>query len=148
MTKEQKMRGIEDAILAGQEALVALEEAEHHLGKAKTLGIMHLLGGDAIMSWLKHGQMDKAHYYIDKAQQELAFFQRELADVNMYTSLMNDDVAKFVDIFFDNLFVDLYMQSKITDVKKKLGVTKQQVNGILERLVVMQQNPALNGVLD
>ena len=64
-------------------------------------------------------------------------FNDELDDVKVYGSINNVDIdgfVRFIDVFMDNFFVDLYAISKISDSKRQVENLKLEVNQILKQL--------------
>ena len=84
---KDKNTEIREAIDAGNRALSALEEAARHLQAARGLGLWDMLGGGFLSSLLKHSKMDDAQRAMNRAEQELRAFGRELADVQMYVDI-------------------------------------------------------------
>ena len=78
---KDKNTEIREAIDAGNRALSALEEAARHLQAARGLGLWDMLGGGFLSSLLKHSKMDDAQRAMNRAEQELRAFGRELADL-------------------------------------------------------------------
>ena len=67
--------------------------------------------------------MDDAQRAMDRAEQELRAFGRELADVQMYADiqLRFDSFTRFFDTFCDNFFVDWMVQSQILQAQDRVG---------------------------
>ena len=141
MTKEQRNQEIEKAIKVGNDALLALEKVDRYLGSARNWGILDMFGGDMIVSFIKRSKMNKAQRYIEEARMHLSLFQTELSNMQFETQQLPGfgAFAGFLDVFVDDFLVDLYVQSKIADARRKLAVTKEQVNQLLERLCDMKK---------
>ena len=85
---------------------------------------------------LKHSKMEEAQRELENAQRELARFKRELADVQM-TGQINirfDGLVQFIDVFCDNVLVDIMVQSRIKNMMNHLRETRQQVEETVRRL--------------
>lgn len=134
-----KDKEIREAIQGGERALLALNEAERYLSSASGWGIWDMLGGGFISGMMKHAKMDDAQRSMEKVQYELQNFSRELRDVQMNGAFQInfDGFTKFIDIFCDNLLVDMLVQSKISDAKKNVAVTKQRVEDVIRQLEQM-----------
>lgn len=127
---------IEEAIVAGRRAAEALSRAESALYSAKSFGLWDMLGGGFISGMLKHSRMNQAQAEMECAQRELARFKKELADVQL-TGTINiqfDGMTKFFDLFCDNIFVDMMVQSRIKDMIANLQQTRYQVENAVHRL--------------
>ena len=120
---------IDEAITAGRRAIHALNRAESALSGARSFGIWDMFGGGFFSSMLKHSKMEEAQRELENAQRELARFKRELADVQM-TGQINirfDGLVQFIDVFCDNVLVDIMVQSRIKNMMNHLRETRQQV---------------------
>lgn len=127
---------IDEAIQAGRSAIYALDRAESALSGARSFGLWDMFGGGFISGMLKHSKMDEAQRELENAQRELARFKKELADVQM-TGQINirfDGLVKFVDLFCDNVLVDMMVQSRIKDMMNHLRETRRQVQDTINRL--------------
>ena len=74
-----------------------------------------MLGGGLLTTMAKHGHLDDAQAGIGWAQQCLSRFRTELADVRdmELPQVQVGEFATFADYFFDGIFVDWYIQSRI-----------------------------------
>lgn len=121
-----------EAVEAGNRALVSLESAYRDLKSARNWGILDILGSRSfISSIVKHSKMDRAQEHMDQARYDLQCFSRELNDVNRACDL-NINVSgllSFADVFMDNIFSDLIVQSRISraasQVEQAIKMTKQ-----------------------
>lgn len=141
MTKEEKLREIDEALMAGNEALGAIGRAESKLSGARGFGIWDMFGGGLISGLLKHSQMDDAQRYVNDANQAIKRFQKELSDINMSIQygVSFDGVTKAIDILFDNILVDALIQSRIRETQKNLEQTKQQVQYAVNTLYQLRR---------
>lgn len=127
---------IREAIVAGERALNALDDCEMYLRKAGGWGLWDMFGGDWVVGLIKHSKMNKAQESLERAERELSNFSRELRDVQMRGghSINLSGFTKVLDIFCDGFLVDLYVQTKISDAKKKVAEAKRNVNDVLREL--------------
>ena len=72
---------VQEAVVAGTEALGALERAKECLNSAGNWGIVDILGGGLISTFVKHSKMGDASRLVEKARSTLKQFQKELQDV-------------------------------------------------------------------
>lgn len=130
---------INEAIVAGERAINSLNDAEEFLSSAGGWGIWDMLGGGFISSMIKHSKMDDAQRSIERAQYELQNFSKELRDVQMNGAYQVnfDGFTKFIDVFCDNFFVDLMVQSKIREAQRNVAETKEKVKNIINQLKSM-----------
>lgn len=132
---------VKEAIGAGEGVLSHLQSASTSLESAEGWGTWDLMGGGLISDMAKHSYIDEAKVSVSKAQTNLSRFRSELADIKVMKDLSIDisDFAKFADFFFDGLFADWHMQSKIADSLESVERTKNQVNSVLIKLKSMER---------
>jgi hypothetical protein len=108
-------RELDEAIQAAEAATRALEELLAALGTARTLGAVDLFGGGALVSMMKHGQIGTVRSRLATAQLKLRMLAREVEDLREteITSLELSGLTEFVDVFFDNIFTDWSVQSRL-----------------------------------
>ena len=129
-------REINEAIQAGDQALRSLRQAKECLNSAGNWGIVDLLGGGLISTFVKHSKMKDADGLIQQARSDLRYFSRELMDVDSVSDfhIETGDFLSFADYFFDGLIADWLVQSRINDAKRQVDNAIQNVEEILRRL--------------
>ena len=132
-------REVNEAIQAGNQALRSLRQAREKLNSAGNWGIVDLLGGGFISTFVKHSRMEDANELIQQARNDLRWFQRELMDVDAVADLHIEtrDFLSFADYFFDGLIADWLVQSRINDAKHQVDSAIRKVEEILRRLRTM-----------
>lgn len=133
------MREIDEAIEAGNKAVRALDAALDKLGNAEGLSMWDtFLGGGLLVSALKYSEMNSSDDLVHRAQRALRHYETELMDVQNVASesfqVNHNDFFTFTDIFFDNIFSDWMVHSRITDAKSKLNVVLRDVRRVQDRL--------------
>jgi len=146
---------IHEAIDAGKQALNKLSDAGSKLQDAKSYSTWDtFLGGGFIATALKHEKLDETNGYLHDAQMALQRFQNELLDIEEMRqntlTVHTDGFVMFTDYFFDNIFTDWSVHSKITsaidqisrvqddvantlsDLKQKLSITTEKENALQE----------------
>ena len=129
-----------------REALVAAERAEGRLEAARrTLGSAGdwatydtFLGGGLITDMVKYDRMDQAQRLLHEADQALRQLSVELADLGMNAAvhgLAVDGLTRTFDVWFDNIFSDWSVRSRITDAAKGADSAASTVHQIRVRLV-------------
>ncbi len=136
MAYEKEIKEILEAQKAGDDALYYLEGAKEFLQSAGNWGIADLLGGGIFISMIKRNKMREAKTQIEMARNAMAAFSRELADVdrNLSLELDMDDFLGFADFFFDNFFVDMMVQSKISRARAQVDEAIDRVNDTMDLL--------------
>lgn len=128
-----------EAIQAGERALVSLREADNQLNSAKNWGVVDLLGGGLFTDLMKHSKMGNARECLEQAKRDLQGFSRELEDVNISQALNlnTGDFLTFADFFFDGLIADWLMQDRINDARRQVENAIKRVEEILRNLRMM-----------
>ena len=126
-----EVKEAKEAIDAGEKVLVSIENVLLALKKAKTWGVVDIVGGGLIITAVKHSKIDKANQLAQQVQHLLRNFQRELADVQADgKSPLSVDISgfsTFADYFFDGLIFDWIVQSKINKSYNNVMDMKEKV---------------------
>ena len=125
-----------EAIQAGEAALTSMEKAREKLGSAKNWGLFDIFGGGVFSTFVKHSRMDDASSYMEDAKHSLAAFESELKDVSLSADLSIElgSFMRFADIFMDNVFVDVMVQSRINEAIIGLDQASDRIRSILAKL--------------
>ena len=133
-----ELREIQEAIQAGLAAQRALEEMSGDLSGAENWGVWDMVGGGIMATFAKHGCLDDAQDAAYEARRALSRFRTEnhakwravcfLPDVEL------GDFAVFADYFFDGLFADLFVQSRIREAQEQVEAVTQRVERLIVRL--------------
>ena len=114
-------REINEAVAAGERALDSLRAAKSKLDSARAWGIYDILGGGLLSSAIKHGQMNNANEWMEQANRDLRRFAKELRDVpGEDLHVQTGDLISMLDIFCDNFFSDIMVQSRINDARNRI----------------------------
>ena len=105
---------------AGIRALNSLRRAEKALSSARGWGIADMLGGKGIVSLVKHVKLDAARDALEEARFDVERFSRELKDVDV-PRLDVDGLLTFADFFFDSFLMDLAVQSRINEARRRVA---------------------------
>ena len=136
MEEYKNQKEIEEAIAAGEQALMSLEAARASLSSAGNWGLFDMLGGGLISTFVKHSKIDQARAEIEEAKRDMRVFERELSDVQQRidADLNIGDFLTFADYFFDGLIADWLVQSKISNARAQVEEAIFKVQGIIARL--------------
>lgn len=132
-------REIDEALEAGDKAIRALDAALDKLGSAEGLSVWDtFLGGGMIVSAMKYSEMEGSDDLVHRAQRALRHYETELMDVHDVASdsfkVNQNDIFTFTDMFFDNIFSDWMVHSRITEGKSKLNVVLREVRRVQDHL--------------
>lgn len=125
-----------EAVNTGNIVLDDLNQALSSLQSAESWGLFDIFAGGGIPTYIKHSHLDTAQDHLAKLKIHMDNFRKEVADVKdivigdvkLSTGLM---VADYV---FDNMFMDLFIQSKITSSKDQVNEAIDNTNKILKEL--------------
>lgn len=126
-----------EAIAAGEQALMSLHYAREELNRARNWGIFDMFSRGGLLSvFVKRSKMKNAQMYMDRAKEDLQIFSRELRDVRVHADLHieTDDFLSFADWFFDNIFVDWMVQDRIKTAISQVDTAIDNVNSALYQL--------------
>lgn len=113
---QAERRALEESIVAGDRARAALIALSDILRSARNWGAADLFGGGMFTSAVKHEKLADARVRAGDAQAELIVFQRELSDVGVVLDTqvaVASERGAFLDVWFDNIFSDAAVQSRI-----------------------------------
>lgn len=129
---------VNEAILAGHDVINQANKVLSYLDSAKLWGFFDLFSDRSLLSGIvKHSKIEDADYAMNDLRNMINRFNRELNDVKVYEEVANVDIdgfIKFLDIFCDGFFVDIYALSKIKDAKSRIESLISEVNQILNSL--------------
>ena len=136
MSTYNEQKEVDEAINVANEALYHLEQAKEMLDSAGNWGIVDLLGGGMLTTFLKRSKMSDANKELSKAKDALQRLAKELRDVRGFPEMRIDmgDFLGMADYFFDGAVADWLTQSKISDAKRQVNDAISEVEGILDGL--------------
>ncbi len=127
---------LNEAINAGKKAQNMVISIHETLNKADNWSTWDIIGGGLIADIAKHDNLDAAQRQIEILQVLLRRFQTELSDVKIKAD-MNvriDGFLGFADFFFDGLFADLTVKSKIEDSLGAIQSLETNIRSVLIKL--------------
>ena len=132
---DDEAREVDEAMAAAASAGLALARVEECLGSAGSWSTYDTwFGGGTISNYIKHDRLDKAWVAARMADESLEGLRRELADVGgagaVVPSLDIDGLTRFLDIWFDNIFTDLTVSSRIKDAEATVGEAQRAVAAV------------------
>jgi len=130
-----QIKEVKEAIQASEDALMHLEKAKKNLKKANNWGIVDILGGDLITTLVKQDKISNARRHMKAAQDALKKLEDEIKDVKDF-HIPNDEFLTLADFFFDGLFADIMVQSKISKAREKCNRAITDVVEIKKNLVL------------
>jgi len=137
---KSRLKELTEAVGAGKVAQEHLQDVVESLDSAAGWGVWDMLGGGLLATAVKHSRLDDAKDHAQRAGHACRRFAKELGDVNMHvsSSLEIDGFVKFADYFFDNLFTDWAVQSKIGNALEQAKLQASEVDALLLKLEAEQ----------
>lgn len=129
---------IEESLFVGNRLISEIYQAKKLLESAKTWSTFDLFGGDMISSMAKHSKIDEAQNHFSKIYSLTNSFNKELGDVNL-SGVSFSSATKTFDIFFDNIFSDLSVDSHIRESYDSVCSLESSVENTLRTLRMNKQ---------
>lgn len=130
------LKELQEAIDAGEAVYRSLTEAEDYLDLAQSYGYFDIGGGGFFTSMVKHNQIDRVQKAMVDVKMQILKFEKELQDVCLQeigvTQLDELDVA--CDIYLDNIFMDIKVQSQINKTLADIKGVIISVQEVVDRL--------------
>ena len=91
---------------------------------------------------MKHSEVDKAQKKIALLKINLYKFQKEVQDVQGFqiNTVKLSDGTVAMDYLFDNIFTNMFVQSKIRESEKSLQQAKRRIDQIMDSLLQERQH--------
>ena len=130
---------VSEAINLTNQILGYVEQAERSLSSARNWGFFDVLGGGFITDLIKHSKLSRARSAMDDVNYLMQRLQQVLGSIQMPADYRMEigNFATFADFFFDGVFADVYMVSKIMQsldevrrLKGKLYELKAKLEGL------------------
>jgi hypothetical protein len=123
-----------EAFAAGRAAHDFLVEASSLLGSAGSWSTWDTFGGGGLITdMVKYDRVDRATETLRRADLALASFTRELADVDLPAvgGVRVEQMMRTFDVWFDNIFSDMAVRSRIEDAARRVAQAIEQVEQAL-----------------
>lgn len=136
---ERLLVEMDEAMEAGRKAKVALSRALEKMRSAKSMSTWDtFFGGGLIVTAMKHGSLNESEDALHHAQLHLRRFETELADVKEYRNsglgVERGSFLTFADYFFDDIFSEWTIHSRIKSSIDNIEDTLNQVSNIVNSL--------------
>jgi hypothetical protein len=137
---------IKEAEAAGKAVLAKIEIAEEKLDSAHGWGTWDILGGGLVSDVMKHSYLDDAQAAVNSIQTLLHHFHTELADIKLdeNLSVQIDGFTKFADFFFDGIFSDWAVQSRINSSIEDIASLHSNIDRVMDKLNALRKTAESN----
>ena len=140
-TLEAQKKEIREAASVGYSARSVADRVLSSLESADDWNTWDMLGGGGIITHMaKHSHLDDAQELVEQLQGYLRRFKMELADVRIDADLQVgvDGFLRFADYFFDGLFADWAVGSRIDSSMSSVRRTRSQISATISKLDAME----------
>lgn len=127
-------RETEEACQAGERAEAAAIDAVNSLSEAGDLGTLDMFTDSLLVNLAKRDRIDCAQSDMERLRVAMRRFNTELGDLGTSLSIDIDGFLGFADLFFDNIFVDIAVNSRIDESRRNVNEALRRIRGILGRL--------------
>lgn len=130
---------IQNALSTVNRLIPLAEDAERHFKSARNWSFLDVLGGGLITDLMKYHKLGKA----SDSMNEINYLMQELSQELGSIEIPNDyrmqlgGFLTFADFFFDGIFVDAYMASKIMNSLDEVQKLKNRLYVLKSRLEQM-----------
>jgi hypothetical protein len=135
---QTQRREVDEAIAAAAQALTAADSAVDSLGSASSWGAIDLIGGGLLTSMIKRERVAQSLDTIHRLNRALDAFRTELqqvlAPVTTPSGLEIGAASWTFDVWFDNIFSDWAMQSRIGDTQQSVRAVQDGLNDAIAAL--------------
>lgn len=144
--EELLLKELEEAIEAGYDVLAKLDTVLKELSSAQGWGMYDIVAGGMVSSLVKHSHIDKAQERLADLQNDILRFQKEVQDVSEIASIQIaiSTGMRFIDVGFDNAFVDFMVQSKINASIEHVQLIHDKImtvqKELLEKRTICKEN--------
>lgn len=127
------MENNREVIDVGNNILRLISDAKKELESARSWGMFDIFAGGFITSTIKQNKVGKAQNIMKEIDLNLIDFRKEIYDLNLDVMEITG-IEKALDIFCDNIFVDLFIQGKIKENLFTLDNLEIKIKRIMAKL--------------
>jgi hypothetical protein len=133
------LREITEAQAATDAALTSLHAAQEKVDSAHAWGTYDTwFGGGMFSSLAKHARLDEAEEYMSAVDRALTELRKELTDLRMDAGALGGvgvtQLSRALDVWFDNFFTDLGVQTRIKDADHRLDQIGEALSALRQEL--------------
>jgi DNA repair exonuclease SbcCD ATPase subunit len=141
--QKRQLKETDEAIVACNDLIQSLKNAQDGLSSARNWGIYDILGGGLISSAIKHDHINRAASYIKDASQKARTLKVELKDIEALPQIEDININEFTktfDIFFDNIFSDFSIQDEINEATARISNNLIDARTLLAKLNAFKES--------
>lgn len=133
MNTDKELKAAEEA---GEQALKSLYAVKEKLNSAKKWGILDLIGGKTISTYVKQSRINEVEALIEQARIKLTDFQKALRKEEVAPELQMEvsSFLTFADFAFDNPITDYLVQNRLESIREEVDDTIQLTEELLEHI--------------
>ena len=134
---DRKQKELVEAEQAGKLLLNDVMRLNKLLAEARSRGNWDLFLDSSLISYAKYQTLDKVRDQTFAVNHRLTLFQQEYADLGRtapLNQLLTSNTTRFVDIFFDNIFTDWAVQSRIEKAQSAGRTLEDQLIPVIKSI--------------
>lgn len=134
---QQTFVEVDEAVRAGKAVLRNINRAIDELNSADGWATWDMFGGGLVSDLIKYDKIDEAEELMVDVEISVERYQSELKDISpqfrpVFTFVSSSHRA--IDIFFDNIFIDISTKKRIQENIEELYAFKKEVKELQEEL--------------
>ena len=140
---EYEIEHINRALRIINQLIPLADRAQEQLKGARNWGIVDILGGGRFTSFMKHSKIENASPVMNQINALTRQLNNELRSVAVPTDFSPgvSTFAKFTDIFSRDIFIDVYVQSKVSSNLKQIRRLQDKLKDLRVELNRMKSSP-------
>ncbi|MBR2805711.1 MAG: hypothetical protein IKE18_02920 [Oscillospiraceae bacterium] len=138
----QREKELSEAITASERVLDHLYAAETNLKTAKNWGVIDIVGGGFVSTFVKREYMETAQRELWAANSAIQVLNNEIDDVERveHIDIDTSGLLAFADFFLDGLLADALVQAQINDVRNRVIDTINRIQDLRNYLIGLYNN--------
>ena len=134
------IRNRKEFVIDMRKALNNLKAAKADLDCARGWGVVDIVGGGLFVTMIKQTKMEEAKEHLQTAMRYLQKYRRDkdFTDYVHQDFLRMGEFATYTDFILDNPITDIYVQSRINSLRKRVGEAIVNMEFLLDEAGVVE----------
>ena len=136
-TLEAEDKELQEALDAGRDVHVQVENALHALDSAENWGVADMMGGGVMITMMKRDRMNQAKNAMTEIEYLLRKFRAELSDIAGADTVGAANFGKewsMMDYLFDGFIIDYMVQQEIRDSLSNMRRLEKEIERVCEAI--------------
>lgn len=134
---EAEDKELQEALDAGRDVHVQVENALHALDSAESWGVVDMMGGGMMTTMMKRDRMNQAKTAMTEIEYLLRKFRAELSDIAGADTVGADKFGtewSMMDYLFDGFLIDYLVQQEITESLSNMRRLEKEIEHVCESI--------------